>query len=651
MVDDKDNEKNYDRNNDRNSNNKNHSDELYTITLFDQSETVELIPERLNTSEKIIAYEKQNKLDNKTQEAAVSLTKVQKKLEFYSRKGLPPVLTASALIAKQAYYKPPVMVNANKKSFLEQAREYADKTNKSTEHIPFMCYWPSYEYMSEAQLNWYLYMRGCLRKEIYINTDLSYLFVYIYELINQIGVESPDDGLDKIINIWINYRNSYDKLDSYLTDWIGDYISFYKCDADSVFKLLKKEGLFLLMPADMLADYYFKNNVMMPIELITRFCDYKFYESEFIKGENGNLFTDYLSSLINDIRCRMNQVKDGSFEKRDILITNTRQHKKLPFQRAIFNNPDNVCIDSYLPYEQHKPFRYFITAVIKEFENQLRILTKYRGRLRPDRLPDEILDICKQYARNAFNGSQPEQKVEITIDREKLLALIHDSDEVRKRLIEGNYDYDGEFKPGYTSGNIDPPGYENITNIESEKNNESTKHIETVKHIETEKYIETEKHIETKKHIETEKHFETVINIKPEKHIEYVNNTNPPNSNIIISDITWVNDIAPVNDITSISDNTSINDITPIYDITPVKIENDNSFKSNLEQLQQRIVDFLLSKGGSSTTDEINAAFPGVFVGIEIDKINDIALEAIGDLLITFENERWNIIEDYINDL
>jgi hypothetical protein len=545
---------------DDDKNKKNHSDELYTITLYEQSEAGEKIPERIYTSEEIIVNKKyKDELDNKPQETAISLSKDQKKLEFYAKQGPPPVLTTSALIAKQAYYKPPVMLNSNKKSFLEQAREYADKTHKSTEHIPFMCYWPSYEYMSEAQLDWYFYMRGCLRKEIYINTDLSYLFVYIYELINQIGVESPDDGLEKIINIWINYRNTYNKLDRYLTDWTGDYISFYKCDTDSIFKLLKKEGLFLLMPADMLADYYFKNNVMMPIELITRFCDYKFYESEFIKGENGNLFTDYLSSLVNDIRCFMNKEKEGSFEKRDVLISSIRQHKKLPFQRAIFNNPDNIRIDAYLPYEQHKPFRYFITAVIKEFENQLRIIVKYKGRLRPDKLPDEIIDICKKYARNAFNGIQPDQKVEITIDREKLLALIQDSDEVRKRLIEGNYEYDSEFTPE-----------------------------------------EPVKDIKLEKHIKQEKDIEPVINIDP------------------------------------------------AIDIAPAKTDGDNSFKSNLEQLQQSIVDFLLSKGGSSTTDDINAAFPGVFVGVEIDKINDIALEVIGDLLICFENERWSIIEEYI---
>jgi hypothetical protein len=532
-------------------NKKNHGDELYTITLYDLSEKGEKIPERINTSKDILVFEKRKDVsNNKPQETSALISKSQKKLDFYAKHEPPPVLTTASLIAKQAYFKP--LVNQNplsKRSFIELAREYADKTHEKTEHIPFMCYWPSYEYMSEAQLNWYFYMRGCLRNAEYINTDLSYLFVYIYELINQIGVNSPDEGLEQIINIWINYRNNYNKLDRYLTDWIGDYINFYTCDADRVFNLLKKEGLFLFMPTDMLSDYYFKNDLPLPIELITRFSDYKFYESEFIKGENGSLFTDHLSSLVNNIRCHMNQEKEGCFEKRDILISSKRQSKKLPFQRAVFHNPDNIRIDAYLPYEQHKPFRFFLTAVIKEFENQLRVLTKCKGRLRPDKLPEEIIDICTKYAQNAFKGEQPEQKIEITIDRERLLALIQDSNEVRKKLMEGNYEYDSQLKPDDAAGNTWTPAYE------------------------------------------------------------------------------------------------------PTKDIVPVKIEAKNTFKSNLEQIQQKIIDYLLLKSGNSKTDEISVAFPGVFVGVEIDKINEAALEAIGDLLIGFENERWYIVEDYINDI
>jgi len=589
-------------------NKRNHSDELYTVTLHDNFEKGEKIPRRITlfednatadlkgakrdtpdacddakkydvaaemradtveirggtvniradaveirggTAEIRRTTTESNSVDTESRQRKTEafIAKIQSQLNYKTKHGPPPILTTASLIAKQTNYKPlHIQVPSSKKSFIELAREYADRTHAQTAHIPFMCYWPSYEYMSEAQLDWYFYMRERLRLKDYIETDLSYLFVYIYELINQIGVDSPGDGLIKIIDLWINYRRKHGKLDRYLTEWTGDYIGFYKCEADSAFELLKNEGLLLLMPADMLADYYFRHDLPLPIELITRFSDYKYHESGFVKGADGGMFIDSLSELINDIRCEMNQKKEGGFEKKESLRIEMRLVRKIPFQRAIFHNPESIKIDVYPPYEQNKPFRLFITSIIKEFENQLRILCKFKGRLKPGKLPAEAAEICKRHARAAFERVRREPEVVISIDRERLFALIKDSDEIRKRLIEGSYEYDGEK-----------------------------------------------------------------------------------------SEI----DIVQGGDLRD----------TPDGGDSHATPDSGDTFISDLSQIQRDIIENLLAKGGSGSTDELGAAFPGVFVGVEIDKINDAALESMGDLLIGFENERWYVIEDYIGDL
>ena len=479
--------------------------------------------------------------------------------DFYAKYGKPPSLTTASISARQGSLQLLNRDQTTKKSFFEMAREYADKTHEKTEHIPFMCYWPSYEYMSEPQLNWYLYLRECLKNGEYPNTDLSYLFVYIYEIINQIGLNKSDDGFDKMVEIWKNYRKTHDKLDRYLIDWTSDYIRFYNYNASKAFELLEKEDLFLLMPADMLMEHYIKSDMALPLEVIARFSDYKFYESEFIKSSDGNLFTDHLPGVFNKIRKHMNEKKEGDFETR-FTPSQIKRILKIPFLRAPFDNKTNVRLPGYLPYEQHKPLRAFITTVVKEFENQLRALTKHKGRLRPEKLPDEIINICKTYAQNAVNGAQPEQTVEIKIDRKRLLALIQDSDIVRKKLIEGNYEYgDAPESAAQTVQN-------DITN-------------------------------------------ET--NVKEESQAEVQE---------------------------------------PVADEI-VMLESGNKLLPDLSPVQQKIVDYLMEHGGGCKSGEIGAAFQGVFVGVEIDKINDYALETIGDLLIGFEDEQWYIMEDYIDDL
>ena len=537
-------------------------DELYTIVFQEQPEKSEKIPKRAD------AGSNWNDILAQRQPQNYPPAKIKTQDQFYAKYGKPPSVTTKDILARQGAPQLPARDYAAKKSFFDAAREFAGETREKTEHVPFMCYWPSYEYMSEAQLNWYFYMRGCLRGGEYISADLSYLFVYIYELINQIGVSGPEDGFEKIIAVWSNYRKAHDKLDRYLIDWASDYIKFYGCDAGRAFDLLEKEGLFLLMPTDMLMDYYIKSGLIMPLELITRFSDYKFYESEFIKGADGSLFTDHLPGLLDKIRAQTAREPDGGFEARFVPFKDKDiKHTKIPFLRAPFNNfnnfnnatAPNARLQVYPPYEQHKPLRVFITAIIKEFENQLRALKKFKGRLRPDKLSDEIINICKSYAKDAVSGAQIIQAVEIKIDRERLLALIQDSDEVRKKLIEGNYEY-GE---------------------------------------------------------------------QPE-----ASDSEPADAGDGVPDVPQIYAGEDLTHGAPGSSRPTANKLLP--DLSPV---------------QQKILDFLLADGGACSSGELGAAFPGVFVGVEIDKINDAALDAIGDLLIGFEDERWYIMEEYVGEL
>ena len=523
--------------------------ELYTITFEDEERKGEKIPRRINPAGEKAApsapiMAKSDDWEQRLAERRAGANKSGSVNDFYAKYGKPPSLTTKDILARQgAPQLPPLPNQTTKKSFYEMAVEYAGDTREQCESVPFLCYWPSYEYMSKAQLDWYFYLRGRLRAGEHIEADLSYLFVYIYELINQIGTADPGEGFEKMVGIWKNYRKTHDKLDRYMIDWVGDYIICYGCDPKKSFELLEKEDLFLLMPADMLMDHYMNNDSAMPIELIARFCDYKFYESEFIKGENGSLFADHLPGLFSEIRRSMGEKKEGGFRERFRPYANIK-HTKIPFLRAPFENKANMRLQVYPPYEKYKPLRAFVTAAVKEFENELRAQKKFKGRLRPEKLPDEIAGICKKIAGEAASGEKIEQTVKITIDRERLLSLILDSDEVRKKLIEGNYEY-GE-------------------------------------------------------------------------------NTAQP-------------------------DEKSEEDETPKAAEKP----SENGFLAGLPPVQQKIIEFLLERGGSGASDEIGAAFPGVFAGVEMDRINAAALESeeIGDLLIGFENERWQIIEDYMDIL
>jgi hypothetical protein len=103
-------------------------------------------------------------------------------------------------------------------SFRTQAEKFISRSVNKAIFEPFMSYWPTYGSMSENQQQWYFHWRTNIRMGHYIQTDLSYIFVYVYELINGIGYSDDGDGLNKLIEIWNVYRPTFPKLDNYLPD-------------------------------------------------------------------------------------------------------------------------------------------------------------------------------------------------------------------------------------------------------------------------------------------------------------------------------------------------------------------------------------------------------------------------------------------------
>lgn len=91
-------------------------------------------------------------------------------------------------------------------------------------------YYPTYQSLTDAELRGYFTWRTRLRRAAPQRTSLSFAFLYIYELLNQIGVADPMDGYRRLI--W--FRDSYGPLDSrvlpYLSRWMTDYVVYYELD-------------------------------------------------------------------------------------------------------------------------------------------------------------------------------------------------------------------------------------------------------------------------------------------------------------------------------------------------------------------------------------------------------------------------------------
>lgn len=115
-------------------------------------------------------------------------------------------------------------LSSNNDQFVKDAMTAHDGDGSLSPHVPFMSYWPTYRSFTKEQLNWYLYWRTEVRNGRYPKTDLSYIFVHIYEVLSLIEIKDPMAAVKRLMDIVRAYDDDYPNLKKYVYDWAGDLI-------------------------------------------------------------------------------------------------------------------------------------------------------------------------------------------------------------------------------------------------------------------------------------------------------------------------------------------------------------------------------------------------------------------------------------------
>lgn len=119
---------------------------------------------------------------------------------------------------------------ADARIFYEQARLMESFEDDFEYRGEFSQYFPTYQTMTDAQLRGYFSWRARVRRGDVERTSLSFAFVHIYELLNQIGVPSPEEGFHALKNFWLAYREHDPRINNYVTLWLKDYAVYHDLD-------------------------------------------------------------------------------------------------------------------------------------------------------------------------------------------------------------------------------------------------------------------------------------------------------------------------------------------------------------------------------------------------------------------------------------
>lgn len=271
--------------------------------------------------------------------------------------------------------------------FYKQAVFMQDFEDDYPEIAPFSAYFPYYQMLGYEQLRTYFTWRTHVRKGVVKATSLSYVFLYIYELLNNIGVDSPQNGLEQLLSFWTFYKDYDSSIDKYVIRWLKDYHIYY--DLPQPFK-------------DFAGEHHLTQHYPKMIDLddsFGLFCTISKYDirkSVFFTDETSKLITDCFNFIIVRIR---QDFESAGIHFDDILFHPT---KKLitwkPFKDALFfqmfKQPDRRVVISeneiYMCRNNEWTFSTMISSeegrqvtsyVMRQMESVLRKITQYKFKI------------------------------------------------------------------------------------------------------------------------------------------------------------------------------------------------------------------------------------------------------------------------------
>jgi len=323
--------------------------------------------------------------------------------------------------------------------FYKQGMFMKDFSDDFPEKAPFSQYYPFYQMMGYRQLRTYFTWRTEVRKGSVSDTSLSYVFLYIYELLNNIGVENPQEGLEKLMFFWTAFRLINKAVDKYILKWLKDYHVYYELPQSF------KE----FVTANTLTEHY--PEIVDTDDDFDLFCavsKYDMRKSSFFTDDRKELVTGCFRFVTDRLR-RIFSENGITFD--DTIFNPSRKMSEwTPFRGALFYNwlkqPDRRVILSanevYVCSRNRWTFstvvaseggRQLIGYVMKQTEAALRNITKYKykltanidtvthpvaGKLRQAGLSLEsiINDAVKEYYREAT-------KIVVKVDFSKLSLI------------------------------------------------------------------------------------------------------------------------------------------------------------------------------------------------------------------------------------
>jgi len=295
-------------------------------------------------------------------------------------------------------------------NFRRAALLYFDCRGENCDFVPFYSYLPQYSQLSLEQRDYYLYFRERIRCGEYIKTDYSYIYLFIYEVLNLPDKIPPSDGLLLLIRILREYRRAFPRIEAQLAVWIEDYCLVHRlpCPTAELGDMLHS-----LISISRFKEFYlggldFDSREVVDA-MVAQLSDYDHSRARIFDGEERELLLQNFKGAMRAVLICLK--KNGELDPAGALKILRRD--AFPMSLCTHTVKSKLEIE-YLALEGCDSLRRAVTAAVRYTENMLRAVVGVKSRLGVTGLPDELRrEIDEYFARQRMRGGSLAPKQEV----------------------------------------------------------------------------------------------------------------------------------------------------------------------------------------------------------------------------------------------
>lgn len=329
--------------------------------------------------------------------------------------------------------------------FLQQAKLLVNYEDDYDFSGRVQYYYPTYQSLSDQELRGYFAWRTKLRRGEVRETSLSFAFLYIYELINQIGISDPMDGYCRLRD----FRDAYGQIDDailpYLSQWMVDYVIYYGLDAE----LLAGSSQVLFDRSIAVLEQAGTAEPDQIVAAVKQLAPKWLGRSKFYAGHEEDMdavivrvlrrMTDHYAA-----RCKKSLVEQ--------YFGSPGRYQARPFEAAVFCDPlkrrnyeyavDARCI-CHCENGVWSVDKYAVTpgagakldSLMKTIDAEMRQALGDRHPVRPELDTKWILRIIREEIQGHLNEKQAAEEKKIVIDFAQLTRIRRDASITQEKLI------------------------------------------------------------------------------------------------------------------------------------------------------------------------------------------------------------------------